>query len=424
MFPNLLNGKKILLGVCGSISIYKSLELIRLYIKSGAEVRVVMTESAKKFITPLTFETISMSKVLHAYSESWESDLNHIKIGSWADLFVIAPASANTIAKLSNGIADNLLLQTALAYPREKLLCPSANTNMMASPMIGHSMKMLALANYTIMNTQTKLLACNTEGDGALADIEDIFFHTAQMLFQEKFWQDRRVVVTGGGTVEKIDDVRYISNFSSGKMGSSIALALFLKGADVSFISSRFPQRLPKAIYQIDVQSSDEMREYINDSIRAAKKGKTIRSSCIGGSDTDTKVIKKEPYLFMAAAVSDYVPSTLQAGKLKKNDIGKEWSLTLKENQDILSSIDKEGVCAIGFKAEMDPETGLGNAKAMLEKKALQAVCFNLLTDSSSFGTDDNALEFITKDKVETLPSQDKLNLSLRLLDLCKELKA
>jgi phosphopantothenoylcysteine decarboxylase/phosphopantothenate--cysteine ligase len=422
MFPNLLNGKKILLGVCGSISIYKSLELIRLYIKSGAQVRVVMTESAKKFVTPLTFETISMNKVLHADSESWDSDLNHIKIGTWADLFVIAPASANTIAKLSSGIADNLLLQTALAYPQEKLLCPSANTNMMGNPSIIHAMKMLALANYTIMNTQTKLLACNTEGDGALADIEEIFFHTAQMLLQEKFWQDRRVIVTGGGTVEKIDDVRYISNFSSGKMGSSIALALFLKGADVSFISSRFPQRLPKSIYQLDVQSSDEMREYLNDSIRAAKKGKTIRSACLGSSDAETKVIQKKPYLFMAAAVSDYIPDAPAQGKLKKSDIGEHWSVLLKKNEDILSSIDKEGVCAIGFKAEMDPEKGLENAKAMLEKKGLQAVCFNLLRDSSSFGTDDNALEFITKDKVETLPSQDKLSLSFKLLELCESL--
>lgn len=422
MFPNLLNGKKILLGVCGSISIYKSLELIRLFIKSGAEVRVVMSESAKKFVTPLTFETISMNKVLHADSESWDGDLNHIKIGTWADLFVIAPASANTIAKLSSGIADNLLLQTALAYPHKKLLCPSANTNMMANPMIQNAMKTLSAANYTIMNTQTKLLACNTEGDGALADIEDIFFHTAQMLLQEKFWQDRRVIVTGGGTVEKIDDVRYISNFSSGKMGSNLALALFFKGADVTFISSRFPQRLPKSIYQVTVQESEEMRQYLVDSIRAAKKGKMIRSACIGDPDAQTRLIQKKPYLFMAAAVSDYIPDTPQHGKLKKADIGETWSLPLKQNIDILASIDKEDIFTIGFKAEMDPKTGLDNAKMMLDKKGVDAVCFNLLRDSSSFGTDDNALEFITKDKVETLPNEDKLALSIKLAELCKNL--
>ena len=420
MFPNLLNGKKILLGVTGSISIYKSLELIRLYIKSGAEVRIVMSESAKKFITPLTFETISMNKVLHSETESWDNDLNHIKIGTWADIFVIAPASANTIAKLSNAIADNLLLQTALAYPHEKLLCPSANTNMMANPIIVHSAKMLVLSNYTIMNTQKKLLACNTEGDGALADIEDIYFQTARILLKDAFWINRQVIVTGGGTIEKIDDVRYLSNFSSGKMGSSLALALFLKGADVNFISSRFPQRLPKAIQQVDVKETAEMKESLADSIRVAKQGKMAKLTPM--DDAEPELILKEPFLFMAAAISDYIPSFPKHGKLKKSDIGAQWSLDLKENQDILSSISKDGICAIGFKAEMDTQHGLDNATAMLDKKGLRAVCLNYLTDSSSFGTENNALEFITKTKKESLPSQDKLTLSLRLLELCKEL--
>ena len=405
MFPNLLNGKKILLGVTGSISIYKSLELIRLFIKSGAEVRVVMSESAKKFIMPLTFETISMNKVLHSDSESWDSDLNHIKIGTWADIFVIAPTSANTIAKLSNGIADNLLLQTALAYPDEKLLCPAANTNMINNPIIRASMKNLALANYTIMSTQTKLLACNTEGDGALVDIEDIFFQTSQILLKEEFWTNRRVIVTGGGSVEKIDDVRYLSNFSSGKMGSSLALALFLKGADVNFISSRFPQRLPQAMRQTDVQGSAQMHTSLTETIDEAK-----------------KVNSKKPFLFMAAAVSDFIPSSAQHGKLKKSDIGKTWSLELKQNTDLLSSINKKGMYTIGFKAEMDPKSGLDNAKAMLTNKGLDAVCFNLLKDASSFGTEDNALEFITNASQTALPSKDKLSLSFELIELCKSL--
>lgn len=420
MFPNLLNGKKILLGVTGSISIYKSLELIRLYIKSGAQVRVVMSESAKKFISPLTFETISMNKVLHSESESWDSDLNHIKIGVWADIFVIAPASANTIGKLSNAIADNLLLQTALAYPHPKLLCPSANTNMMQNPIIGHSLKMLALSNYTIMQTQSKLLACNTEGDGALADPEDIYFQTVQMLLRDEFWQDRRVVVTGGGTVEKIDDVRCLSNFSSGKMASSLALALFFKGADVNFISSRFPDRLPKAMHQIDTQSSAEMKEYLIDSIRVAKKGKMTKPTLMG--DSNVQLIQKKPFLFMAAAVSDYVPAFPQHGKLKKADVGEKWALELKENEDLLSSINKEGIFAVGFKAEMDEQNGLNNAKEMLEKKGVDAVCFNLLKDSSSFGTPDNALEFIGKEHRVTLDKDDKLNLSFKILELCKTL--
>ncbi len=410
MFPDLLNGKKILLGVTASISIYKSLELIRLFIKSGAEVRVVMSESAKKFITPLTFETISMNKVLHADTEAWDNDLNHIKIGEWADLFVIAPASANTIAKLANGIADNLLLQTALAYPREKLLCPAANTNMINNPIITNAMKILELSNYTLMNTQTKLLACNTQGDGALIDIEDIFFQSSQILLKEEYWTDRPVIITGGGTIEKIDDVRYLSNFSSGKMASSLALALFFKGADVKIISTAFPERLPLSMVQISVENSEAMLEYLNDFIRVAKKSAVVQHK------------DKKPFIFMAAAVSDYIPANVHNGKVKKSDIGDIWSLELKQNTDLLASIDKEGIYAVGFKAEMDESKGLDNAKAMLEKKGLDAVCYNLLKDRSSFGTQDNALEFITKDHQRTLPNQDKLSLSFKLAELCTDL--
>jgi len=405
MFPNLLNGKKILLGVTGSISVYKSLELIRLFIKSGAEVRVLMSESAKRFVTPLTFETISMNKVLHHETESWDNDLNHIKIGEWADIFVISPASANTIAKLSQGFSDNLLLQTALAYSREKLLCPAANTHMINNPIITLSMENLALANYTIMNTQTKLLACNTKGDGALIDIEEIFFQTAQILLKEDFWVDREAIITGGGSIEKIDDVRYLSNFSSGKMGASLALALFFKGAKVSFISSKFPIRLPASMTQLTVQSSLQMKETLSRVTTEAKESS-----------------KKEPFVFMAAAVSDYVPSFVKEGKLKKTDIGERWSLDLKQNIDILSSVDKQGIFSIGFKAEMDEASALVNAKSMLVKKDLDAVCLNILKDENSFGTEDNAIEFISKAGKVSLPSQDKLSLSFGLIDLCKSL--
>ena len=403
MFPDLLRGKKILLAVTGSISVYKSLELIRLYIKSGAEVRVLMSESAKKFITPLTFETISMNKVLHNETESWDNDLNHIKIGDWADAFVIAPASANTIAKLSQGISDNLLLQTALAYAGEKLLCPAANTNMINNPIITLSMQNLALCNYTIMDTQTKLLACNTKGDGALIDIEEIYFKTVQMLLKEEFWENRSVIVSAGGSIEKIDDVRYLSNFSSGKMGSSLALALFFKGADVSFVSSKFPLRLPILMKQIEVHSSKQMKEELDKSLVLLKNSEL------------------KPFVFMAAAVSDYIPHAT-SGKLKKTNIGEAWSLELKQNVDILASLDKENVFSIGFKAEMDEKSALGNAEAMLKKKDLDAVCLNLLKDDKSFGTQDNAIEFLTKTGQVSLPSQDKLSLSLALLELCKSL--
>ena len=417
---NLLQDKKILLGVTGSIAIYKSLELIRLLTKAGANVKVVMSEAAKKFVTPLTFETLCGNKVLDEQSESWTDDHNHIKTTQWADLFVIAPASANTIAKLANAIADNMLLQCALAYPNKKIIAPSANTNMLNNPITQGNLKMLAIANYEIISTQTKELACKTIGDGAMAEPLEIFWHIAKELLKESFWEDRRVIVTGGGTIEKIDDVRYISNFSSGKMASALATALFCKGADVNLIATRFDTDLPQAMHKIDVASTEEMLEFVTDSVRIAKKGKLSKASLI--TDKPIELIQKEPYLFMAAAVSDYVPAFAQSGKLKKEMLGESWKLELKKNVDILKSIDKNGIKVIGFKAEMDKEKAKENALAQLTNKGVDAVCLNILNDEKSFGTDDNAIEFITHNGSTLLPKADKLSLSFEILSNAKEL--
>ena len=417
---NLLQDKKILLGVTGSIAIYKSLELIRLLTKAGANVKVVMSEAAKKFVTPLTFETLCGNKVLDEQSESWTDDHNHIKTTQWADLFVIAPASANTIAKLANAIADNMLLQCALAYPNKKIIAPSANTNMLNNPITQGNLKMLAIANYEIISTQTKELACKTVGDGAMAEPLEIFWHIAKELLHESFWEDRRVIVTGGGTIEKIDDVRYISNFSSGKMASALATALFCKGADVNLIATRFDTDLPQAMHKIDVTSTEEMLDYVTDSVRIAKKGKLSKPSLI--TDKPIELIQKEPYLFMAAAVSDYVPAFAQSGKLKKEMLRDAWKLELKKNVDILKSIDKNGIKVVGFKAEIDKEKAKENALAQLTNKGVDAVCLNILNDEKSFGTDDNAIEFITHNGSTLLPKADKLSLSFEILSNAKEL--
>jgi phosphopantothenoylcysteine decarboxylase/phosphopantothenate--cysteine ligase len=418
--PNLLNDKKILLCVTGSIAIYKSLELLRDFVKAGAEVKVVMTPAAKKFIAPLTFETLSSNQVLDDTNESWANDHNHIKITEWADIMVIAPASANTIAKLANAIADNIMLQCALAFSGMKILAPSANTNMLENPITQANLKMLGITNYTILDTQTKELACKTVGDGAMAEPLDIFYQTARELLKEEYWADRRVIVTGGGTIEKIDDVRYISNFSSGKMASALATALYLKGADVNLIATAFDNDLPKNMHKIDVQSSAEMLEYLTDSIRIAKKGKLSKATLV--RDEHIHVIQKNPFLFMAAAVSDYVPEFPQDGKLKKESLGDRWELGLKKNIDILNTIDKEGITTIGFKAEMDEEKAKVNAVNMLENKKLDAVCLNILKNSSSFGTDTNEIEFITKDKNILLLQSDKLTLSFRIISHAKKL--
>jgi len=417
---NLLKDKKILLGVTGSIAVYKSLELVRLFTKAGADVKVIMSQSAKKFVTPLSFETLTGNKVLDDTNESWADEHNHIKTTQWADVFVIAPATANTIAKLANAIADNILLQSALAYPNTKILAPSANTNMIENPITKANIKMLSIANYEMVETQTKELACKTTGNGAMAEPINIFWQTCRALLKDDFYSDRKVILTGGGTIEKIDDVRYLSNFSSGKMASSLATALYCKGADVNLISTKFEDNLPQDIHTIKVEDSKEMLNYLVASIRIAKKGKLSKATLM--RDEQIHLIQKQPYLFMVAAVSDYVPQYPQNGKLKKDTLGDIFELSLKKNIDILNSIDKDGITTIGFKAEMDSENALLNAKNMYKNKNLDAVCLNILKDSSSFGTDTNKIDFITDEKIISLESSDKLNISFDILNNAKKL--
>lgn len=414
----LLENKNILVAVTGSIAIYKSLELIRLYIKAGANVKVIMTNGAKKFITPLTFETISQNKILDEESEDWSTNTinNHIAIGKWADIFVIAPATANTINKLSNGIADNLLLQTALAYPRVKLLSPAANTNMMRNPLTQASLKMLKLCNFKIINTQTKELACKDIGDGAMADVEDIFNATAKELLQDKYWIDRKVVLNGGGTIEKIDDVRFISNFSSGKMAANLATALYYKGADVCLVTTK-DIATPNGIHTIKVQSSNEMLQYCNDSIKVALKGKMSSATLMDNSQM--QLIQKKPYFFAVAAVSDYIPTFPQIGKIKKADIGDTWDLKLKKNIDIVDTLDKDRIYTIGFKAEMNKSLAKDNATNMLQNKNLDGVCLNIIDQSNNFGSDTNSINFITSNDDANFDGS-KLEVSMQLLDKLK----
>lgn len=402
MTRNLLEGKKILLGVTGSIAIYKSLELIRLFIKAGAKVKVIMSEEAKRFITPLTFEAISQHEVLHVKTESWSNELNHIHSGKWADIFVIAPVSVNTINKLAHGIADNLLTQTAIAFNKHIVIAPSANTNMMLNPITQESLTKLQTLGYEIVAPQTKLLACNDEGMGALADVEKIFYKTASLLLADDFWKDREVIITGGGTVEKIDDVRCLSNFSSGKQASALALAFYLKGAKVSLItSSELTQECD--IQTLHVKSSLEMKEALIKAMQQVDKTKT-------------------PYLFMAAAVSDFIPKTPKKGKIKKEELGNSLLLELVANEDILANLTKTGFKVIGFKAEMDAKVALQNAQNMLNHKGLNAVCLNVIEEKNSFGSPNNAVSFITHDEVFAFSLSSKFEIAQKIVEHAKYL--
>lgn len=399
----LLKDKKILVGVTGSIAIYKTLELIRLYIKDGASVKVVMSESAKRFINPITFEAISQSKVLDENSECWDksSVYNHIDIAKWSDIFVIAPASANTINKIACGISDNLLLQTVLAYNKTIILSPAANTAMIENKITKENLEKLKSFGFKIVNTQTKELACKDVGNGAMAKPEEIFHKTCKELLKDDYWLNRKVVISGGGTVEKIDDVRYISNFSSGKMAFSLAKALYYKGSDVSFVSTKVDENLPKDINLIKVESSKQMFENLSICLQKARKEQK----------------GKQPFLFMVAAVSDYIPANPKNGKLKKEQIGKTFNLELKQNIDILNSLKKENIISIGFKAEIDKKEAKNSANSMLNKKNLDAVCLNILDENRSFGSENNTIELILKDGKSTIFTGLKLDISLALLE-------
>ncbi|MCT7523917.1 bifunctional phosphopantothenoylcysteine decarboxylase/phosphopantothenate--cysteine ligase CoaBC [Aliarcobacter cryaerophilus] len=394
----ILKDKNILLAVTGSIAIYKSLELIRLFIKAGANVKVILSDGAKKFINPITFEAISQNRVLDESSESWDKsqNYNHIDITKWADILLIAPATANTINKISCGIADNLLLQTVLACKKKIIIAPAANTNMIENPITIQSVNNLKNLGFEVLQTQTKELACKDVGNGAMLEPIDIFHKTCKELLKTLYWKNRRAVLSGGGTLEKIDDVRYISNFSSGKMASSLATALYYLGANVTLVSSRGFENIP---YEIDLRvshSSQQMFENLKLSLESK--------------------LDKKSFLFMVAAVSDYIPKQKVDGKLKKEKLGETWSLELSKNIDILANLDKKDTFSIGFKAEMDKKEAKSNAQNMLKNKNLDAVCLNILDEVNSFGSDTNKIELILKDKSFDF-SGNKLNISLEILN-------
>jgi len=411
---NLLKDKKIALFVTGSIAIYKSLELIRLFTKSGAKVRVVMSDNAMKFITPLSFEALSRNVVLNSNTESWTNENNHIDIGKWADIGVIAPCSANTINSIAGGSANTILLSSILAFDKKIIVAMSANTKMLENNKTKSSIKLLQLSNYIFVHPVSKTLICNDFGSGAMADVKDIFLFCARELLREEYFSDRKAVVTGGGTIESIDDVRYISNFSSGKMGYYMSLALFLKGVDVCYIHTTNMQI--SIFHSIKVSSSLEMKKFIDESVKFAKLPIIVKPS-LDNDIKEPQSISKTPILFMSSAVSDYIPKFPQIGKIKKKILGDEYDLSLVRNIDILDSIDKENIYVVGFKAEMDAKNAMHNAKSMLKDKNLSGVILNVLKDKTSFGSENIEFDFVLKDKIINLDRKHKLLNALEILD-------
>lgn len=401
---NLLKGKKIALGVCGSVAIYKSLELIRILQKLGANVRVVMSKGAKDFVQPLLFEALSRHSVLTQDTQSWgETPCNHIELSTWADLFIIAPCTANTLNKIAYGIADNVLLESFLAFDKLKLIALAANTKMLENPATAESLRILQTREIALIAPQCKELACQTIGNGALAEPLEISFAIVRTFYKNPFWKQCRVCISGGGSRENIDAVRFVSNYSSGKMGASIALASYFLGAEVEFISSQSPFILPLEVKFKKVESTQDYLQAIKIWQNAESKMQSLDSK------------NTQSFLFMSAAISDYIPKNRVTQKLKKQEIGEKWNLCLIENQDILATIPKSQK-TIGFKLES--QNGVENAKKTLKQKGLDAICLNTITQSHNpLNAEDNQLLWITDTSVKDLGFCDKLSLAFKILE-------
>ncbi|TKX29995.1 bifunctional phosphopantothenoylcysteine decarboxylase/phosphopantothenate--cysteine ligase CoaBC [Campylobacter estrildidarum] len=383
--------KTILLAVSGSIAFYKAYELISLFKKEKIRVKVLLSQGLLKFANKLSFEALA-DEILCEENESWENKKNHIDFSKDCDLVLFAPASVNSINKLALGIADNLFIQTLIACTKPLIIAPAANTKMYHHFSTQNSLKLLQKNKALIIPPISKVLACKDEGIGALAEVEDIFNITKRELFKKKFWLDKSVVISGGGTREKIDDVRCISNFSSGKMAKSIADAFYFLGAKVIFLSS-VDFKTPYEIYKFE--DSKDLKAL-------------LQRFC------------ESDFLIMAAAVSDFIPQS-QKGKIKKNQFLKGLDLHLKLNEDLLKNINFKGK-KIGFKMEFDAKNAIENAKKSLAEKNLNLVCLNILNEKNTFGSDQNEFHFISKDACEKSGLKDKKDLAFDLIDWCERL--
>ncbi|MGN8394679.1 bifunctional phosphopantothenoylcysteine decarboxylase/phosphopantothenate--cysteine ligase CoaBC [Helicobacter pylori] len=410
----LLENKRVLLLVSGSIATYKSLELTRLLFKSGASIQVVMSEGAKKFIKPLSFEALSHHKVLHDRNEKWyynhQNKLhhNHIACAASADLLIFAPLSANSLSKIAHALADNTISATFLACTSPKILAPSMNTNMLNSPIIQSNLKRLKDSNHIILDTKNALLACDTKGDGAMAEPLEILFKATQTLLKDAYFENREVIVMGGASVEKIDSVRVISNLSSGIQASALALALYFKGAKVTLIASNFPTPLPKEITSVLVSDTTSYENALNNA------AKNLQKHAL------------KPLLFNLAAISDYLPKTSFNHKLKKSELGETLNVECVQNKDLLASVNPNQFVKIGFKAEDDQQNAIKNAQNLLKPsqdngKDCSVVALNLIKDSRPFGSLDNELWLFSHKKTQQIPSMNKLEASFKILDFIKD---
>ena len=390
--------KKILLAVCGSISFYKAFEILSALKKANFDVYVALSEGASEFVSYKAFEALCDHPVLCSGNEDWQKGVNHINY-SKVDLVLIAPATANTINKLAWGVCDNVFLQTInAAFAKAKVvIAPAANPALLENNITQNCIEILkSQVKALFVDPIEKTLACGEKGKGGLATTEAILQTVKRAIHKDKFWEGKNVVITGGPTTEKIDNIRGITNFSSGKTSKAIADAFYYLGANVTLISSVDYPNLP---YKL-----------------------TIFESTIGlKSALDSTKFPDGSYLIMAAAVSDYTPKVRYKGKVKKTEIGDVWNLRLGKTDDILSSV-HANIKKIGFKLETDKETALNEAKRMLDEKNLDAVCLNTLDDVVKLGGDVTRITLLTNDFITELDTASKDEIALKLANELKKI--
>ena len=390
----MLKGKTVLLGVTGGIAAYKIANLASALVKLHADVNVIMTQNATNFINPITFESLTGNKcIVDTFDRNFKFKVEHIALAEHADVFMVAPASANVIGKIANGIADDMLTTTFMACKKKKILAPAMNTNMYENPIVQDNIKKLKAYGMEIIEPATGYLACGTTGSGKLPDEKILLEYILCEVAYEKDLSGKTVLVTAGPTREAIDPVRFISNHSTGKMGYAIARGASLRGARVILVSGPVSIEPPLFAELVPVVSAEDMYNAV------------------------MKYKDEADIIIKSAAVADYTPVAVSSEKIKKQD--GDMRIELRRTKDILKELGqsrRENQFICGF--AMETENLIENAVKKLESKNVDMIVANSLkTEGAGFGTDTNVVTLITKDGKTELPLMSKDEVAMKILD-------
>ncbi|MCH5267926.1 MAG: bifunctional phosphopantothenoylcysteine decarboxylase/phosphopantothenate--cysteine ligase CoaBC [Lachnospiraceae bacterium] len=391
----MLQGKTVVLGVTGSIAAYKIANLASMLVKLHAQVHVLMTDNATKFINPITFETLTGHKCLvDTFDRNFQYNVEHVALAKQADVVLIAPASANVIGKIANGIADDMLTTTVMACKCKKMIAPAMNTNMFENPIVQDNLDKLRRFGYEVIAPAVGYLACKDVGAGKLPEESLLLQHILREIRFEKDLAGKRILITAGPTVEAIDPVRFISNHSTGKMGYALANIAMQRGAEVTLVTGPVHLEPPAFVEVVPVQSAEDMFREVTS--RAAEQDIIIK----------------------AAAVADYTPEIVAEEKIKKT--GDKTEIKLMRTKDILKYLGEHrgaGQLLCGF--SMETEHMLENSRKKLEKKNLDMiVANNVKTEGAGFGVDTNVVTMITKDGEKELPQMSKEEVASAIFDM------